>query len=70
MGNILMARQTNEIIEDLKDVECALSPENLTCDGELPIAQVRRRQKELQTERRKLVAELGREPTTKELWGY
>lgn len=31
----------------IERVECELSPENLTCDGELPAAAVRRRAREL-----------------------
>lgn len=30
-------------------IDCALSPENLSCDGELPRAEVNRRYKELTT---------------------
>jgi len=29
------------------DIDCALSPENLTCDGELPASQVRARRANL-----------------------
>ena len=30
-----------------KTIDCALSPENLSCDGELPLAEVNRRYREL-----------------------
>jgi len=30
-----MARTQDEIIKDLRNVECGLSPENLHCDGEI-----------------------------------
>ena len=35
-------------------IDAALSPENLTCDGELPRAEVNRRYKELVTAARQL----------------
>lgn len=36
-------------------IDCALSPENLTCDGELPRAEVNRRYRELTAAARDLV---------------
>ena len=57
------------ILKALQDVECALSPENLTCDGELPQSQVRAKARQLHQQRAALVAELGREPTDRELYG-
>jgi hypothetical protein len=35
-------------------IDAALSPENLTCDGELPRAEVNRRYKELMTAAKQL----------------
>ena len=35
-------------------IDSALSPENLTCDGELPRAEVQRRYKELMTAAKQL----------------
>jgi hypothetical protein len=63
-------RNQYEILEDLKRIECELSPENLTCDGELPPSAYTIKSKELYKERAKLVKELGREPTDKEIWGW
>lgn len=63
------ARSESEIIAALQRLEGALSPENLYCDGERPVAQARRLEARLLGERRVLIAELGREPTTRELWG-
>ena len=37
-------------------IDAALSPENLTCDGELPRAEVNRRYKELMTAAKQLKA--------------
>lgn len=62
-------RTEKEILSDLLDVECMLSPENLTCDGELPRYLVQRKERELRSKRRQLVKELGREPTDEEIWG-
>jgi hypothetical protein len=36
-------------------IDAALSPENLTCDGELPRAEVNRRYKELTTAAKQLI---------------
>ena len=36
-------------------IDCALSPENLSCDGELPRAEVNRRYRELTSAARDLV---------------
>ena len=36
------------------DIDCKLSPENLTCDGELPRAEVNRRYRELMSAARAL----------------
>jgi hypothetical protein len=64
-----MARTQNEIIKDLRDVECGLSPENLHCDGEISRAQANRKRIKLEARQRALIKELGREPTYTELWG-
>lgn len=61
-------RDDLQILSDLQDVENALSPENLCCDGELPKAQVERKRKELLRQRIALVSELGREPKQEELY--
>jgi len=58
-----------EILRDLCRVEGNLSPENLTCDGELSYYQVRIRASKLNAEKRALIAELGRDPTDEEIWG-
>ena len=38
-----------------ESIDCALSPENLSCDGELPRAEVNRRYRELTAAARDLV---------------
>lgn len=62
-------RSEYEILKDLKRIEIDLSPENLTHDGELPPSAYTAESKRLYKERAKLVKELGREPTEKEIWG-
>jgi len=49
------------ILEDIRRVYTSLSPENLTCDGELTPAVVKAKQRRLQEELRKLFTELGRQ---------
>jgi len=62
-------RPDAEIIRDLQRVECNLSPENLHCDGEISRSAAARKARVLNGQRRALVKELGREPSTSELWG-
>ena len=50
------------------DLACQLSPENLTCDGELPPAQVKRRQKILVSKWLKLEKQIGRSVSEEEIW--
>ena len=64
-----MAKLTEaQLIEELRVVECELSPENLYCDGEISHTAAMRKQKKLNTRRAKAVKALGREPTEAELW--
>lgn len=62
-------RSEKELIEAIRDVDCALSPENLWCDGEATAAHAKREEKRLRKERAALIKELGREPTFEELYG-
>lgn len=62
-------RSEQEILRDLAEVEWDMSPENVSCDGELPVAEVAKRMRALHKKRIKLVKELGREPTFTELNG-
>lgn len=57
------------IIKRLQHIECEMSPENLTCDGEASASYVREKKSRLTAERRALVQALGREPTNQELYG-
>jgi len=58
-----------DILSSLRRIECQLSPENLTCDGELPRTEVKRRAKRLGAEKTRLEKLLGRVPSMKELFG-
>jgi hypothetical protein len=61
-------RSREEILNELRDVEGQLSPENLTCDGEAPKTWIIKEGARLRALRRQLVAELGGEPTFEELY--
>jgi hypothetical protein len=62
-------RPVDEIIRDLRTLDGQLSPENLTCDGELRGSALRRKAARLRAQQRALVNELGRQPTSQELYG-
>lgn len=62
------SRPESEILADLQSIECGLSPENLSCDGELSRTAINRRYSALTRQKRALIKELGREPTFDELW--
>ncbi len=53
-------RPERDVLEDIRRVYMYLSPENLTCDGELSPTAVKTKKKRLQEELRKLFAEFGR----------
>ena len=53
-------RTEREIVSDISGVFCRLSPENLFCDGERPVAQARRVERTLNRKLNSLFKELGR----------
>ncbi len=59
-------RPERDVLEEIRRVYTYLSPENLTCDGELNPAAVKTKKKRLQEELRKLFMELGREVAEEE----
>ena len=61
-------RTDAEILKDLLNVECALSPENIYQDGEISHSAGKRRARPLLARRAKLIAELGRNPSLSEIW--
>jgi hypothetical protein len=52
------------------DLACQLSPENLCCDGEISMAQARRRAWFIQEKWRKLEAMVGRKVSEDEVWKW
>lgn len=62
-------RSEADLLAALRRIEASLSPENLYCDGERSRAEARKVAARLKAERKALVAELGREPSPRELWG-
>jgi hypothetical protein len=63
-------RSEAEIMKDILEVYAGLSPENLTCDGELPASQVRRNAAILNRSLRALEKELGRKVDESEAYRY
>jgi len=63
-----MKRPELEIIRDINNVHGALSPENLTHDGELPQSIVDREERRLTKKLKALFVELGRELDEEQAW--
>lgn len=63
-------RPFDEVKGIIQGVYAGLSPENLTCDGELPRAQVQRRSAELRRALKALFIEAGREVLESEAYGF
>ena len=61
---------TKEQKNKFSRLACSLSPENLTCDGELSNAQVRIRHRQLMKEWGALEREVGRTVTEEETWNF
>ena len=57
-----------DILSDITTCYCQLSPENLTCDGELSGRQVRARSREIHAKLHRLFVELGRVVSEDECW--
>jgi len=62
------ARPEKDVMADILGAYCELSPENLTCDGELSGAQVRRRAAALRARLQLLFREIGREVPEEEAY--
>jgi len=63
-------RPEKEIMADILNVYCGLSPENLHCDGEISVAQARVKERKLLAELKDLFKELGREVDEAEAYKY
>jgi hypothetical protein len=59
---------TPELMREFMGILNALSPENLMCDGERPLAVARRIERALKARWKALEAELGRTVTEDEVW--
>ena len=64
------ARSEREIMRDILGCYGSLSPENLTCDGELSRTQVRRRAASIRRHLKACFVELGRTVSEDEAWKY
>lgn len=62
-------RSDADILRDLRNIENALSPENLHCDGEISRTQAAAKERKLMAQQRALHKELGRVPADRELYG-
>ncbi len=63
-------RSEEEIMRDINGLYGALSPENLTCDGELSMTQVRRRAAAIKRNLNECFRELGRRVSEDESWKW
>ncbi len=63
------ARSEAVILHEIAGVYSSLSPENLSCDGELTNDEIHRRSRGLNRRLRTLFAELGREVSESEVFG-
>ena len=63
-------RTKDEIMQDLLEVFCGLSPENLTCDGECSNTEVVERSRKLFTRLAVLEKELGRKVDESEVYKW
>lgn len=66
----MIKRTGDEIMKDLIVVECDLSPENLSCDGEVSLTYQRQKYRQLMKKRKVLIRELGRTVSEDEIWDY
>jgi len=60
--------EKSELLQQFRIVESKLSPENLACDGERSRSEQRRIGAILNRQRRAIIAQLGYEPSFKELY--
>ncbi len=65
-----MNRTENEIMSDFFELACALSPENLYCDGEISEKQAMKKYKSLQKAWVKLEDEIGYQLTEEKVWSW
>ena len=66
----IVARTESEIMGDIVEVYCSLSPENLSCDGMLSRSEIQKKYTSLDKRLKTLLKELGREVSESEAFGY
>jgi len=64
------ARPESEVMRDIVGVYGGLSPENLSCDGECSMSQIRRRRASLNRQLRELEQEIGRKVSEDEAYRF
>jgi len=52
------------------NLACALSPENLSCDGEISMAETRRKEGTIRNQWKDLEKKVGREVSEDEVWQW
>ena len=67
---VFFSYQKPEIRDKFIELSCRLSPENLTCDGELSKTAVRRRYRCIMSEWRKLETRIGRKISEDSVFAY
>lgn len=65
-----MKRNNNTIMKDFLNLSIDLSPENLTCDGELSKKEVNKRYGEIRKNWSKLEKEIEKNVTEDEVWNW
>ena len=63
-------RTEEEIMEDILNIYCGLSPENLHCDGEISRSEAMRKYRAYQRKLKALFTEIGRHVSECEAYGY
>jgi len=63
-----VGRSEDEILNDIRSVYIFLSPENLSCDGELTMRQIKTKRRKLNKRLKDLFTELGREVSEEEAY--
>lgn len=65
-----MTRNKEEIMEEFLQLACALSPENLTCDGEASEKDIQTNLKSIQKAWKELEEEIGYPITEEDTWSW
>ena len=63
-------RTERQMMDEIRNAYCALSPENLTCDGELSRSQVKAKERNLRMDLSRLFNEIGRVVNEEEAYSF